>query len=131
MPSVIYVAKRDLMTGHTLGTVYGKNFFVDQNDRLPKRKATEHKAIDGTVETVFAHRSIEWRIKSPPTPIDQLDQWREFAASVADGTPFIYDPYGDSAIPVQQTNVVIVGDVKESRHSDFGYAIISFTVLEQ
>ena len=114
MSAFSYSALRNLISSHTLSTVYDLDYGLMVLDRRPNTKRTSKKSFDGTPETILHYHK---EIISVTTRLDSSGvlQFREFMGSVAGGEAFIFDEFGTVAVPDNGVNCRISGNYRERR----------------
>jgi len=98
MPSVTYVARRELASGHFEGTEYSLAFDISTLQRPTGGDLkVKTKSIDGTMETLYFGKEKIWSVTTVPERIssEQAELLYEFLESTADGQTFTFDPYDD------------------------------------
>jgi hypothetical protein len=98
MPSVTYVARRELASGHFEGTEYSLEFDIANLQRPTGGDLkTKSKSLDGTTETLYFGKEKIWSVTTVPEQIssEQAELLYEFLDSTADGQTFTFDPYDD------------------------------------
>ena len=103
-----------------------------QIDRSQKRFGSESVSLSGVGREYQLDRlEFTWTVTTIPVPVTDLPRWREFAASVANGETFSFDPYGSKASPDNVLTVSLVdGSYQENRFSST-YMQISFAAIER
>jgi hypothetical protein len=99
VPSVTYVAKRDLASGHVEDTEYSLEFEISDLRRPSGGDLkVKTKSLDGSMETLYFGRERIWGVTVVPVQIssEQAELLYEFLGSTADGQQFTFDPYDDS-----------------------------------
>lgn len=134
MPSVTYVAKRELASGHTEDTEYSLEFGISNLQRPTGGDLkTRTKSLDGTAETLYFGREKIWGVTTTPEQISstQAELLYEFLESTADGQEFTFDPYDDG------TGFLVSREDEGYEEAPFSpidgvndYAQFSFQVLE-
>ncbi|MFA0813364.1 hypothetical protein [Microbulbifer epialgicus] len=125
MPNIKYTATRELVDGST-GSI---SFSVTRCTRVPKSTGKEHTALSGNTESVLYRRDIEWQISTSPFFENQLQLWREFEASCANGETFELDT---SDIPGGRDTTVCRlkrNGFREMRQGAFEF-YVTFTAIE-
>lgn len=114
MPAFSYVAKRELISGHSVDAVYDVDYSLIVKDRDRDTKKSESKALDGTRETILYRQKTIFTVSTRLNSTAIL-QWREFMASIEGGEAFIFDEYGTVAQPDNGINCRIIDSSRESR----------------
>lgn len=111
MPTINYVAKRDLITGHVASTSYDIETEATQIDQGHVRDATIKTSLGGKTTTVLRKQDKKWSMTIGPFARTggegTLEQVIEFLSSVAGGEAFTLDPYGTLASPDNAVAVVL------------------------
>lgn len=99
-------------------------------DRKKKTVGQTHTALSGASESVLQRIETEWSIASRPFDVVDLEYWREFGASCANGEEFIADLSDISGAPVAP----FVGRLKRDSFQDSRYESlwfqVKFTIIE-
>lgn len=98
MPSVTYVARRELASGHFEGTEYSLEFDISTLQRPTAGDLkVKTESLDGSMETLYFGRKKVWSVTTVPEQIssEQAELLYEFLGSTADGQSFTFDPYDD------------------------------------
>lgn len=114
MAAFSYVAKREIISGHTLDVVYDYDYSLLTLDRSVKKKVETSTALDGSQETIIYNRVVIYSASFRFNAADIL-QAREFMASIDGGEAFIFDELGTVAVPVNGINCRIEGVSRERR----------------
>ena len=114
MPAFSYTAKRNLISGHSVDTVYDLDYLLLSLDRRPNTKKNAKKSFDGTIETIL-HYHKETISVSVRVDAAGVLQFREFMGSIAGGEAFIFDETGTVAVPVNGINCRVSGPHRERR----------------
>ena len=114
MPVFTYVAKRELITGHTVDTVYDLEYGLLVLDRSRDTKKSESIALDGSQETILHRQKTVFSVMTRCDATTIL-QWREFIASIDGGEAFVFDEFGTIAVPDNGINCRLVGKTRERR----------------
>ncbi|WP_444946450.1 hypothetical protein ACJJIP_06505 [Microbulbifer sp. VTAC004] len=125
MPSISYTPTRELVDGSS-GSL---SFTATRCNRTPKSTGKEHTALSGNTESVLYRRDIEWQISVSPFFENQLQLWREFEASCANGEAFELDT---SDIPGGRETAVCRlkrNGFREMRQGAFEF-YVTFTAIE-
>ena len=99
MSVIEYTAKRGLVAGHTVDTVYKIEFGIATHNERMNIVNTKHKALDGTTETTL-HRIEDSINISTGFLTEALNaEITEFLKSCAAGETFTFDRFGTTATP--------------------------------
>lgn len=108
---ITYTARRKLVSGHTAATSY--DIAVVAADLLPDLdiERNETESLSGKVESNLSRLKDMWRVETDYIEIgDDLDEFTEFLASVANGETFTFDPDSDDVgTAVSPTTVMLSG----------------------
>jgi len=100
MPQAIqYTAKRELV--NTLDSLVSMNLHLTRKDRSREANRREVIALSGRRVTTYYSGKRVWNVRTKPYSGSDVDQLREFIASVEDGQQFSFAPdnfIGDSPI---------------------------------
>jgi len=130
MPAFTYTAKRSLINGHVIDTVYSIDINARSIARSSSVKSKTKKSLGGQTETIVQSRDINWSISLNGITELDLPAIREFLDSVDAGESFVFDPYGTVAIPDNPISVKARAGYTESRQGFSDYFVIGFGVYE-
>jgi len=138
MTTVVYLAKRSLITGHVAGSTY--RFDLSCQDLVPGREKSEtmNQAMSGLQETFLYFTKQTYDVSLAPLQGASLDLVLEFLDSVSGRETFTFDPYGKVDFPVKPITAVLTSNPytltptvrigKGGRDDFYG---VSFSVREQ
>lgn len=139
MTSVVYFAKRSLISGHVINTEYSLDLAVDANGMTERVKAIRKVVspiIEKNAETIRFGNIRSFDVQLAPLAGAPLLAVREFLDSCEEAT-FTFDPYGSIAVPVAPFSARLASDgYTLSRWMSLGqggasdYFTVSFQVTE-
>ena len=104
--SVTYIARRSLVSGHSVGAAYSINLALTAKDRVRRSLGKTAVALGGQSWTTYHRGEVHWRLTTRPLTLTETRNMREFLDSVEDGQYFTWDPtYIAGASPSDRRNV--------------------------
>lgn len=128
MAYVTYTALRKIISGHSASTSYTIDFGATEMTPILDLKNSYNIALDGTTEGVLDRTDDRWRVRTNHIDSADVDQWKEFFASVAAAESFAFDAYGTSVSPDNEQTVILEGNPTFTRVSTIDKFNISFNV---
>lgn len=99
MTAVTYTAKRSLIPGHSVNTIYSMNLPVVSMPTSRQVDNERQQSINGNRETIRFYACEMWDVSLAVLYGTAASQVKEFLDSVEDGEPFTFDPYGTANTP--------------------------------
>lgn len=99
MTAVSYTAKRSLIAGHTVNTVYYLDLPVVSMPIQRNVDRERQQSLNGNRETITFYRCEIWDVSLANMSGTLAAQVKEFLDSVEDGEGFTFDPYGSANTP--------------------------------
>jgi len=130
MPAFTYTAKRSLIVGHVIDTVYSIDINARSITRSPGVKSVTKRSLGGQAETTVQRREVTWSLVLVDIVNSDLPSIREFLDSVDGGEAFVFDPYGTVATPDNPISVKAKPGYSESRQGFSEYFVIGLSVYE-
>jgi len=132
MTSVVYTAKREIISGHSVGTDYGIDFDDPQQlDRSASITKDVHTSIGGDDETILHRHTFTWDFTTGFIASSSMPALREFIHSCEAGEIFVWDPYGTVAVPDDPINATLdMKGYKEIRVGQSSYFYVQLKVKE-
>lgn len=135
MTAITYTAKRALMPGHTVDTVYVFDLPCQQIDLTGGAVKETQVSLSGRRESLRFYRETFYDVTPRPLNGNALLQLREFIASCDADEAFTWDPYGSVAAPgTQHFATLDSNQVSEQRFQPRGnggandYFVVPFRV---